>query len=64
MRKLTFGTKDGKEKVYYVCIDNLEEIKDGLYELIFDGVEKDNLSFLHRALWQSHLKSLPPFYFL
>lgn len=63
MKSLTFGSANGKGDVYYVCIDNIEEIKDGSLELILDGVEKGKLPFFTGSTLVESFEEFNPFLF-
>ena len=63
MKSLTFGTANGKRDIYYVCIDNIEEIKDGTFELVLDGVEKGKMAFFTKNSLIESFEEFTPFLF-
>lgn len=60
MRKLNFDNKHKKGDEYYVCIDNIEELKNGSFEIILDGVEKRKMEFFNKnSLIETHEEFTP-----
>lgn len=52
-----------KDKHYYVCIENIEQIKEDTYEIILDGIESSKLSFYGQSNLIESYEDIEPYLF-
>ena len=61
MKSLRYGKVDLiKDQTYYVSLENIVQVKENTYEIIFDGIEKSKINFLNQTtLLESYEEIIP-----
>jgi|GEM_PF-2629813 len=64
MDSLSFGKSNARHnEKYYISIENIEQIKEDTYELIFDGIESNKLNFYSRSTLLDSYEEIEPYLF-
>lgn len=64
MKSLIYGKSSKRDQeIYYVSIDNIEQVKEDSYQIIFDGVQRENLIFFNRSSLLQSFDEIIPYLF-
>ncbi|MCI3937078.1 hypothetical protein MQX03_07695 [Chryseobacterium aahli] len=63
MKELLFGDIKESDEVFYVGLENIEELKDDYYEIVFDGIKSDTIKFYKKSSLEESFEEIRSFLF-